>query len=124
MSAKFDYQRAQSDADGIIDYFGMIAVLRRAGISDRKIKCVIVEFSPRDKETELANPVDRHVIISALDPATGQQMVLPPDNEQDVLVTFIQPAGTVVDKILFFTSPVKPTAPAGVPAIYECTVKR
>jgi hypothetical protein len=124
LSAKFDYKQAQSDADGIIDFFGMIAALRRLGIPDRPCKVVIVEYNPRDKDTQLSNPVDRHVIISALDPTTGQQLALPPDNEQDVLVTFVQPAGLVVDKILMFTSPVKPTAPAGVPAIYECTVRR
>lgn len=51
---------------------------------------------------------------------------MPPDNEQDELVTFVQPLTNppVEKEVLPFTCPVKKTAPAGITVIYEFTVRR
>lgn len=117
----FDYARTRATADKLLKYFGMSAVLRREGIPDRVCIVAITDYSPRDASSQLANPTDRHVIMSA---ATPEIQALPPNNELDQLVTFIQPGGTVVNEILPFTCPAKPIAPAGVPVLYEFTVRR
>jgi hypothetical protein len=119
----FDYVGMQATADLLLQQFGMSAVLRRAGFSPEDRPCVvaIIDFLPRDKAQALANPTDRRVLISA---ATPEVQDMPPDNELDQLVTFLQPGGTVVDEILPFAQPVKKYAPAGVVVLYEATVRR
>jgi hypothetical protein len=119
MATKFDYVGTVQDVDAIIAFFGMDAVLRREGIPDRPCK-VAIFYNPRDKATELTNPTDRQVYMSP------SGLDIPPDNEQDQLVTFVQPPTNppVVHEILPFTCPVKPTAPAGVTVLYEFTVRR
>ena len=89
MAVKFDYQDAINTAEELIDYFGMDAVLRREGSSpeDRPCRVVLVEFTPRERAGELTNPTDRKVIMSA---KNEEVQLMPPDNEQDVLVTFVQ----------------------------------
>lgn len=121
MTVKFDYDQMTTDADALIDYFGMDAVLRRNGV-DRPCKVAIVKFNPREKPSELANPIDRKVIMSARNPEVRS---LPPDNEQDQLVTFVQPASSppVVDEVLPMTCKPEVTAPAGIPVIWEFTVR-
>lgn len=101
----------------------MAAVLRRAGSSPEDRPCVVVvyDYMPRDKANQLANPVERRVLISA---ATPEVQAMPPDNELDQLVTFVQPGGTVVDEILPFAQPVKKYAPAGVVVLYEGVVRK
>jgi hypothetical protein len=123
MSDKFDYTSAQQDADELIQYFGMDAVLRRTGVADRPCRVAIISFDPRDKASSLANPTDRRVIMSADNP---EVKAMPPDNELDQLVTFVQPPADppVVHEVLPFTCPVKPTAPAGVTVCYEFTVRQ
>lgn len=124
MAVKFDYQGAISDADELIKFFGMDAVLRRASSSpiDRPCRVVIISYDPTDKSSSLANPTNRRVIMSA---ANDEIRAMPPNNELDQLVTFVQPPADppVEDEILPFTCPVKPTAPAGVPVLYEFTVR-
>lgn len=126
MSTGFDYVQTQSDADALIQEFGMGAVLRRGGIPDRPCTVCIIEYTPREKPSSLANPVDRRVIMSPLDPTTGQPLGVSPDNELDQLVTFVQPpsATPVVNEILPLTCKPKPTAPAGVIVLWEFTVRR
>lgn len=125
MSAKFDYAGAVVDADEIIQFFGMAAVLRRTGATptDRPCTVAIVEYLPRDDKAALVNPTDRHVIMSASNP---EVKALPPDNEQDQLVTFVQPPTNppVENEVLPLTCKPKPTSPAGVPVIWEFTVRR
>ena len=122
MTAKFDYQAAIVDADNLIRYFGMDAVLRRAGSSpeDRPCRVAIIEYDPREKPANLANPTDRKVIMSVAN------LGVPPDNELDQLVTFVQPPTNppVVHEVLPLTCKPKPTAPAGVVVIWEFTVRR
>jgi hypothetical protein len=79
----------------------------------------VVDYMARDEASALTNPTDRKVIMSAV----GLDET-PPDNEQDELVTFVQPGGTVEDEVLPFTCPVNPVKPAGITVIYEFTVRR
>jgi hypothetical protein len=128
MTANFDYVSTQAEADALIQYFGMGAVLRRAGATptDRPVTVCLIEYNPREKPADLANPTDRKVIMSPIDPSTGQPLAIPPDNEQDVLVTFVQPlaATPIQNEVLPLTCKPKPTAPAGVTVLWEFTVRR
>src|SRR6185437_15813110 len=83
----FDYPAMQATADELIAYFGMGAVLRRitASPTDRPCTVAIVEYDPREQPNELTNPTDRRVVMSAAN------LSEPPDDEQDALVTFVQP---------------------------------
>lgn len=125
MAAKFDYIQAIKDADELIQYFGMNAVLRRAGSSpvDRPCRVAIIDYGPREKPTELVNLIDRKVIMSA---ANSEVQLMPPDNEKDQLVTFVQPPTDppVVHEVLPLTCKPKQTAPAGVIVLWEFTVRR
>jgi hypothetical protein len=125
MAEQFDYLQAITDADDLITYFGMNAVLRRVGSSpeDRPCRVVIISYDPHEKAADLANPTDRKVIMSA---KNSEVQLMPPDNEQDQLVTFVQPPTNppVVHEVLPLTCKPKPTAPAGVTVIWEFTVRR
>lgn len=122
MAPKFDYQQAIADADALIQFFGMDAALRRAGIADRPCRVAVVKFAPREKPAELANPIDRKVFMSAANP---EVQLIPPDNEQDKLVTFVQPPANppVIDEILPMMCKPEKTAPAGVTVLWEFTVR-
>jgi len=123
MAAKFDYAQALDDADALIQFFGMNAVLRREGFPDRPCRVAIVEYKPREKPTDLANPVDRTVFMSAKNP---EIIATPPDNELDQLVTFVQPPTNppVENEVLPMTCKPTPTAPAGVTVLWQFTVRR
>lgn len=124
MTTKFDYAGAIKDADDLITFFGMDAVLRRKGSSpeDRPCRVVIISYDPREKAADLANPTDRKVIMSA---ANSEVQLMEPDNEQDKLVTFVQPPTNppVIDEVLPMNCKPKPTRPAGVTVIWEFTVR-
>ena len=122
----FDYIRERGIADKLITKFGMAAKLRRivsGSPVDRNCYVVITEYMPKDAASQLANPTDRQVIISA---GLGDVPTMPPDFELDQLVTFVQPLGTtpVIDEILPFTMPVKPIRPAGIVVLYQTSVRR
>lgn len=125
MTAKFDYAQAIKDADELIAYFGMPASLRREGSSplDRDCLIAIIEYNPRERPTELANPTDRKIIMSA---SNSDVQLMPPDNEQDKLVVYNQPMTTPpsIKEILPLTCKPKPLAPAGVTVFWEFTVRR
>lgn len=128
MATKFDYLDARSFADELIQYFGMGAVLRREGMADRPCVVAVVEWRPRERATDLTNPTDRYVIMSA---KNVEVQTTPPDDEKDLLVLYKQlPTGGPVLPLvedgepLPMTSPPKPTAPAGIVACYEFTVRR
>ena len=125
MIEKFDYQETLADAEELILYFGMDAVLRRAGSSpeDRPCRVAIIEYDPREKPSDLANPTDRKVVMSA---RNSEVQLMPPDSELDQLVTFVQPPAKppIVHEVLPLTCKPKPTAPAGVVVIWEFTVRR
>lgn len=128
MASKFDYNDALETADQLIQFFGMDAVLRRTSASptDRPCRVAIVEYKPKEKPTSLSNPTDRSVIMSA---ANIEVQAMPPDDEQDMLVTFKQPVPTdgsppVENEVLPMTCKPKPTAPAGLVVCWEFTVRR
>lgn len=114
------YPQIRSIADNLIQQFGMEANLVRANGSPASRSCwvVIYDYDPRDRATQLANPTDRKIIISA---GLGDMPTIPPDNELDQLQVLIGPdAGVSIP----FTSPVKIFAPAGIIVLYESTVRR
>ncbi len=119
MAEKFDYNEAMLDADELINEFGMNAVLRRAS-GDRPCVVAIID-APRERPGDLANPTDRKVFMSNLTP---EVQATPPDDEQDALITFVQPAGTVEDENLPMTCKPKRLAPAGQNVFWEFTVRR
>lgn len=118
----FDYVRTRATGDRLVKKFGMRAVLRRDGVDDRECYVCIPDYLTREKSTDLTNPTDRQVYIAA---GLGAVPTMPPDNERDQLVTFVQPLGTVVDEILPFTgNSVKPYRPAGIVVLYQAMVRR
>lgn len=110
-------------ADKLLKKFGMPAILRRVGANPEDRPCIvaIVDFLPHERSSSLANPTDRRVLLSA---ATPEIQAIPPDSELDQLVTFIQPAGTIQNEVLPMTCKPKLYAPAGVPVLYEFTVRQ
>jgi hypothetical protein len=127
VASVFDYPAMQLTADELIRYFGMGAVLRSlTGIRpDRPCTVAIIEYNPREKPTEMANPTDRKVVMSPLDPTTGLELALPPDDELDALVTFVQPEGTVENGLpIPMTCKPKKTSPAGIDCLWEFTIRR
>lgn len=128
MPVKFDYPQSIKDADELITYFGMDAVLRREGSSplDRPCRVVVIKNNPREKPSELANPVDSKVIMSA---SNSEVKLMPPDNELDKLVTFVQPAPAdrsqwVEEKVRPLTCKPEALAPGGITVIWEFTVRQ
>lgn len=122
MAVGFDYEGMTQTADELIKFFGMAAVLRREGIADRP--CTVVIFdNPRERPSDLANPIDRKVFMSA---ANSAVIATPPDAEKDNLVTFVQPPTNplVEDETLPMTCKPKKTAPAGKIVVWEFTVRR
>jgi hypothetical protein len=121
-ASAFDYISSRATADELIQFFGMLASLVRNGVY-RDAWVAVTEYMPKDAASQLANPTDRQVFISA---GLGGVPAQPPDWEQDQLVTYVQPPGTprVVNEVLPFTMPVKPISPAGIVVLYQTTVKR
>jgi hypothetical protein len=125
MAQQFDYVGMRATADDLMKEFGMAAVLRREGSSPVDRPCIVamIDFLPRDRSNALANPTDRRVLIAA---GTPEVEAMPPNNELDQLVTFVQPPSDppVEDEILPFAEPLKLYAPAGVSVLYQGTVRR
>lgn len=118
------YQQILAVADQLIGEYGMSASLRsNADGTLRPCTIIIPDYSPRDAQTQLANPTDRTVLFAA---GLGDLPNAAPDWENEQLVTYIQPPADppVIDEILPFTMPLKLYSPGGVVVLYECTVKR
>lgn len=119
--AQFNYVRSRATGDRLVKKFGMKAALRRGGV-DRVCYVVMPDYLSRENPSQMTNPTDRQVFIAA---GLGDASTTPPDNEQDQLVTFVQPLGTVVDEVLPFTAAsVKPIRPAGIVVLWEAMVRR
>lgn len=118
----FDYLETREAADELIQEFGMKASLLSNGVY-RDCWVVITEYNPVVAATQLTNPTDRVVLISA---GLGDIPTSPPTFPDDVLVTYKQPASNppVQDEVLPFTMPVKLYSPAGIPVLYQTSVKR
>lgn len=124
MASKFDYVKTRAIGDKLVKKFGMLATLRREGGGDRDCYCVMPDYLSRENPSSMTNPTDRTVYIAA---GLGGVPNMPPDNEADRLVTYVQPPSTppVVDEILPFTpASVKPIRPAGITVLYQATVRR
>lgn len=123
--AKFNYPKSRAKADALVTKFGMNAVLRRMslapGVTDRACVVCLPDYQTKDAASQLANPTDRLGYIAA---GLGAVPTMPPDNELDQLVTFVQPLGVVEDEVLPFTKPIKPYKPAGIVVLYEVVVQR
>jgi hypothetical protein len=119
----FDYAALGLVADQLIQQFGMKASLVRNGTDYRDAWVVVADYMPREAPSQLVNPTDRMVLISA---GLGGVPALPPDFQADQLVTYKQPASnpTVVDEVLPFTMPIKLYSPAGICVLYQTSVKR
>lgn len=122
--SKFDYIRSRATGDRLVTKFGMAAKLRRDGVTDRDCTVCFPEYLSREARAEMSNPTDRQVYIAA---GLGAVPGLPPDNERDQLVTFVQPPTTppVIDEILPFTgASVKPIKPAGIVVVWSAMVRQ
>lgn len=119
----FDYTKTRATGDRLVKKFGMKASLRRDGV-DRDCYVVLTEYLSRENPAQATNPTDRQVLIAA---GLGAVLATPPDNEQDQLVTYVQPPTSppVVDEILPFTAAsVKPIRPAGITVLWQAMVRR
>lgn len=124
----FGYPATQAKANALIMRFGCIAVLRRVGlgspaVTDRQCWMMYQPITPGERLGKLINPVDRKVLLSALAP--DGSVLVPPDQEQDVLVTFVQPyvAPGTVDEFLRIVEPPGRLAPANIVVYWTLMVR-
>jgi hypothetical protein len=117
--AGYNYARTQLTANRLITKYGRNAVLRRAS-GDRKIKCVMIDYSTREKISSggLITFADQKALISAL------AMTEPPDMELDVIVLgknvrFIAPFET-----WRLMAPPSKLDPAGTVIYWEAQVRK
>ena len=113
-----DYGQFKNTASDMIEKWGMRAVLRRVGMADRSCTVVITNFTPMERTGQMRNPLDRKVLLSARD------LDVPPDQEKDRLVTFVQPEGTVEDETLKIVEPPGRIDMAGKVVYYRLAVRR
>jgi len=73
------HAQARATADRIISEWGFTAVLRRTS-GDRACEAALVDFSPRERDGQLIQAVDRRFILKA----TG--LTVPPYQEVDKFV--------------------------------------
>ena len=118
----FDYAALGAVADQLIQEFGMKASLLNNGVY-RDCWIVVTDYNPKEAPTQLTNPTDRIVLISA---GLGAVPAQPPDFRNDKLVTYFQPAANppVINETLPFTMPIKLFSPAGIVVLYQTAVKR
>lgn len=112
-----DYDRFRATADNMITKYGMAAKLRRGDV-DRDCTVVITNYSPMERAGQLINLTDRKVLMSAIG------LTVPPSEEDDVLVTFVQPAGTVEDEILTIAAPPGRIEMNGTVVMWRLQVRR
>ena len=110
------YKRFQNTANDMISRWGMDAVLRRAS-GDRPCKVVITSYSPMERLGQMRNPVDRKVLMSI------EGLSIPPDQENDRLVTFVKDT-TTVDEVLKIIEPPGKIAMAGETVFYRLSVRK
>lgn len=115
------YDRLKTSANDMITRWGMKAVLRRVGMSDRWCTVVITNFSPMERTGQMRNPVDRKVLLSM------DGLIVPPDQERDRLITFVQPIdlnNPVEDEALKIVEPPGKIAMAGAVVYYRLAVRK
>ena len=104
----YNYLRARSVADRMITKYGAPAALRRAD-GDRLCIACELEFEPRET-TRLANPTARLFLVST------RYLEVPPNNEKDRLITFVNGVEAETLKII---APPGRLAPAGIVVYWE-----
>ena len=122
--APFNYARQQQVARGMIEKFGVNAVLRRQNAPDRPCKVVIQEYTAIERIGKMIDPVDRLALVSPFDPTTGLALDPDPSSELDRLVT-MQPGTTnVEDETLRIVAPPGKLAPGNIIDYWELRVRR
>jgi hypothetical protein len=91
-------------------------MLRRLS-GDRDCIAVEVDFTPQERAGQLINPTDRLFLVSPKD------LVVPPVEDRDVLVTFVVGSDTVEDEHLKIVQPPGKLAPAGTVVYWELQVR-
>jgi hypothetical protein len=119
----WDYFRTQDEVSRILRRMGAPAVLRRgigAGAADRWCIAFLYRWKPTIQMGGLVDPMERLALISA------HGLTIPPDNNLDALVTFLQPIGDVAvqDENLRIVAPPARIEPAGVLLAYKLRVRR
>jgi hypothetical protein len=115
MVASFNFDRLQRRADSLIARFGGgsgLGTLRRDGIDDRVVSCVLTEYTPHEKELRLEG--SRRALVSRFDPDTGAPLALPPNHELDKLV--------FAGEVLRIVSPDTGIRPNGTPIFHDLEV--
>jgi hypothetical protein len=101
----------RATATGIIVKYGARAILRRA-TGDRDCIAFMNTESPRPRDGQLRNPVDRLVLVVA------DGLSVPPDAEKDHLI-LLDPVTAAEVESLRLIAPIGKFAPAGVVMYWE-----
>lgn len=121
MVEKITYFRFKHTAQDMIAKWGMKAVLRRVGLPDRWCDIVVASYTPMERVGQTRNPLDRKVLLSTLN------LTVPPDQERDRLITFIQPMDAqnpVEDESLKIVEPPGKISMAGETVYYRLSVRK
>lgn len=111
---KFNYFRIARLASRLIDQFGARCVLRRDS-GDRDCIAVETDYTPRERQAVIGN-VPRMFLVSV------DKLLVPPDKEQDYLVTFHED-GVTENEVLRLASKPGRLAPARTVIYYELAVE-
>lgn len=117
----FDYTRSRTTADRAIKKFGGRAILRRKGAADRFVSACEASFTAIERMGNLVDPQDVLFLISALDPDTGEPLTVPPDRENDILIT-LKKDGTE-DKRYNISKPPSELKPADIIIYWELSTR-
>ena len=85
---RFNFTRSRATATRQLDRWGMDAALRRNGRADVMVRCVILEYSPKERQgqPQLIEQLDRKALITAFD--QDGNIIDEPFPGKDRLVTF------------------------------------
>jgi hypothetical protein len=109
---KFNYGPLTNTGAKLIDRFGYAATISRKidGVTTTfAVTIVMTEYQPREKDGALVLETDRKAILSA------KGLTITPDPETDRLIENGNSLRIVT---------VTPTAPAGVPILYELQIRK
>lgn len=110
--ARFNYSPIIKTTQKLVDKFGYDAIINRkvSGVTTAfPVVIVMTEYKPSDKDGVLIEQTDRKVLLAA------RGLTFTPNPETDRLVE----NGNNLQIVT-----VTPTAPAGVPILYELQVRR
>lgn len=115
----WDYFQTRREVDHILTSMGAPCVLRRS-TGDRWVTAFLFRWRPSIQMGGLVDPMERLVLLST------KGLTIPPDNNYDSLVTFIQPLADipVEDENLRIVAPPARVQPAGVLLYWKMRVRR